>query len=170
MHSNRENLLNLLTSLKRSQIASGLSSLVDYSCLLFLTEICHVWYILSAAIGGSLGGSLNFYLNRRWSFRASSDAWHSQALRYFFVALSSLGINLTGTYLLKEYCKLHYLFASLILSFFVGLFFNFPMQKFYIYRRRPQPQIQKTLLRLTQESATRPTKSTPEARHRKTAS
>ena len=142
MQLNRENLLSSLTSFKRSQMASGISSLVDYSCLLFLTEFCHVWYILSAAIGGFLGGSINFYLNRRWSFHASSDAWHRQAFRYFIVSVTSLIINLTGTYFLKEFLKVHYFIASMILSFFVGLVFNFPMQKFYIYRIPSQPKHQ----------------------------
>jgi putative flippase GtrA len=135
MHLNRENPLSLLTSLKRSQIASGVSSLVDYSCLIFFTEVCHTWYILSAAIGGVMGGSLNFYLNRRWSFNSTSDLWHHQALRYLLVSITSLGLNLSGTYLLKESMKLHYLLASMVISFSVGILFNFPMQRLFIYRQ-----------------------------------
>ena len=140
MHLQHENPLSLLTSFKRSQLSSGVSSLVDYSCLIFFTEICHLWYLMSAAIGGLLGGSLNFYLNRRWSFNATADHWHHQALRYLFVSLSSLGLNLAGTYAVKEHLKVHYVLASMLVSFWVGILYNFPMQKLFIYRQsRLQP-------------------------------
>src|SRR5437773_3246421 len=93
----------LMVSLRRSQIASLTATLVDFSCLIFLVEIGHVWYVAATAIAAFLGAIVNFILGRRWSFEAEHQAVRGQVIRYAAVSGLSLALNSLGVYFLTEY-------------------------------------------------------------------
>jgi putative flippase GtrA len=125
----------LMVSLRRSQIASLSATLVDFGSLVFLVEIGRIWYVAATATAALLGASVNFFLGRHWSFVAEHDSIQGQALRYTAVAAASLVLNSSGVYLLTDHLGLHYLISKAITAILVGLLFNFPLHRRFVFRR-----------------------------------
>jgi putative flippase GtrA len=107
---------------------------VDFGLLFSLTEILHVWYVVSTASGALAGAITNFLLNRNWSFEAKHDAAHHQAKRYALVSGGSLILNTAGVWAVTEYFHVHYGISVVVVSLLVGFFFNFPLQRGYVFR------------------------------------
>jgi putative flippase GtrA len=126
----------LMVSLRRSQIASLTATVVDFSCLVFLVEVAHIWYVVATVIAGFLGAFVNFMLGRHWSFTADDEAFHGQAIRYAAVCAASLVLNSLGVYLLTEYLKMHYAMSKVVTAILVGVLFNFPLHRRFVFSRR----------------------------------
>lgn len=125
----------LMVSLRRSQIASLMATLVDFGSLIFFVEIGHVWYVAATATGAFLGALINFILGRHWSFAANDEAVRGQAIRYAAVSAVSLLLNSLGVYLLTDYLEIHYAISRAIIAFLVGILFNFPLHRSFVFRR-----------------------------------
>ncbi|MEO7164666.1 MAG: GtrA family protein [Bdellovibrionia bacterium] len=123
-----------LTSFGRAQISGLIASIVDYGSLFLMTEKFHVWYVIATGSGAFLGAITNFLLNRYWTFKASHGPLNRQALRYFFVSAGSLILNTVGVYLVTEFEKLHYAASVALVSLGVGIFYNYPLHKHFVYR------------------------------------
>ena len=126
----------LLTSLRRSQIASLTATLIDFGTMVFLTEVAGLWYVAATASGAFVGAVVNFFLGRHWSFTAGHQPIHGQFLRYAIVSAMSLALNTLGVYLLTEYLNLHYTLSRAIIAVAVALLFNFPLHRRFVFRRR----------------------------------
>jgi putative flippase GtrA len=126
----------LLISLRRSQIASLTATVVDFSALIFLVEIVHVWYVAATATGAFLGALVNFVLGRQWSFEAHEQSVRGQLIRYAAVSAVSLVLNSLGVYLLTEYCGTHYTISKAVTAVLVGVLFNFPLHRRFVFGRR----------------------------------
>jgi putative flippase GtrA len=134
MHSAATYRPSTLSTFSRSQVASLVATTVDYGSLFLLTELCGVWYVTATAWGAFFGAVANFVINRHWSFQAAHKRWYSQALRYSIVSAGSLALNTGGVYLVTEYGKLHYAFSVVLVSIGVGIFFNYPLHRHFVYR------------------------------------
>jgi len=126
----------LMVSLKRSQIASLTATVVDFCTLIFLVEFGHVWYVAATATGAFLGALVNFILGRHWSFEAGHEDVRGQAMRYAAVSTISLVLNSLGVYLLTEQVALHYTISKVITALSVGILFNFPLHRRFVFRRQ----------------------------------
>jgi putative flippase GtrA len=125
---------SLMGSFSRSQIASATATLVDFTLLFFLAEVCHVWYVAATALGALAGAVTNFIMNRHWSFLATHHHWSNQAMRYAWVSGGSLILNSLGVYLMTESLHVHYSVSVVVISFLVGWAFNFPLHRHYVFR------------------------------------
>jgi putative flippase GtrA len=123
-----------LASFSRAQVSSALATLADFGLLFFLTEIVHVYYVTSVAVGALAGAILNFMINRRWSFEASQGSVHHQAFRYALVSAGSLILNTGGTYLVTESFKIPYGFSVVAVSLLVGFAFNYPLHRYFVFK------------------------------------
>jgi putative flippase GtrA len=121
-------------SFSRSQITSAVATAADFGLLFSLTEIFHVWYVPAVALGALVGAVTNFFLNRHWSFAASQEVWQGQALRYSLVSAGSLLLNTAGTWFVTEYVHVHYSLSVITVSIAVGFFFNYPMQRHFVFK------------------------------------
>jgi putative flippase GtrA len=121
-------------SLGRAQIAALAATAVDFGTLFFATERLHVWYVLSTGLGALLGAGTNFVLNRFWSFEATHVTWGPQAVRYGLVSAGSLGLNMLGVYAITAGFGLKYGFSKIITAVLVGLLFNFPLHRRYVFK------------------------------------
>jgi putative flippase GtrA len=131
---------SLLVSLRRSQIASLTATVVDFTTLIFLVEIGRLWYVAATAIGAFLGAVVNFMLGRHWSFVADHDAVRGQAIRYAVVSAVSLVLNSLGVYLLTDYLKIHYAVSKALTAFLIGILFNFPLHRWFVFGRQTYAQ------------------------------
>lgn len=125
-----------MVSLRRSQIASLTATAVDFSSLIFLVEVCRVWYVAATAIGAAVGALVNFFLGRHWSFTARDQAVPGQALRYAAVAALSLVLNSLAVYLFTAHLNIHYVISRVIAAISIGLLFNFPLHRRFVFGRR----------------------------------
>lgn len=121
-------------SLGRSQVSSLAATVLDFSVLFLCVEILGVWYPVATGIGALSGAILNFTMGRRWSFEANTREWSDQALRYAYVSLASLGLNVVGVYVITEYLGITYGYSRGITAFVIGLCFNFPLHRHYVFR------------------------------------
>ncbi|HEY6199144.1 MAG TPA: GtrA family protein [Candidatus Binatia bacterium] len=126
----------LMVSLRRSQVASLTATLVDFSTMVFLTEVAGVWYVAATATGAFIGAVVNFLLGRHWTFTADHEAIPGQVIRYAVVSAVSLGLNTAGVYLLTDYAHLHYALSRVIVAMSVGLLFNFPLHRHFVFNRQ----------------------------------
>ena len=125
-----------MLSLKRSQIASLTATIADFCSLIFLVEIARVWYVAATAIGACLGAFVNFILGRHWTFMAHDESFRGQALRYAAVAAVSLALNSLGVYFLTAYLNIHYAISRVITAVLVGVLFNFPLHRHFVFGRQ----------------------------------
>ncbi len=123
----------LMVSLKRSQVASLTATLIDFGSLIFFVEVFGVWYVAATAMGAFFGAVVNFILGRHWSFTAEKGSVRGQAVRYTAVAAASLVLNSLGVYLLTEYLDIHYAVSRAITAVLVGLLFNFPLHRRFVF-------------------------------------
>ena len=101
---------------------------------MFLVEICKVWYVAATVFGAIAGAGTNFLLGRHWSFEAHEKQFHGQALRYAIVSGFSLVLNASGVYLLTDTLGLKYFYSKAIVAILVGIFFNFPLHRIYVFK------------------------------------
>ncbi|MGK5084375.1 GtrA family protein [Bdellovibrionota bacterium FG-1] len=125
---------SLFASFSRSQLSSFAATAADFGLLFTLTEVFHVWYVIATAAGALAGAASNFFMNRYWSFSATHDVWHRQARRYSIVSGMSMLLNTGGAYAFTEWGHLHYSISVISTSILVGVLFNFPMQRQYVFR------------------------------------
>jgi putative flippase GtrA len=125
---------SFFSQFKRSQVSSFAATILDYGTLFSLTELLHVYYVISVACGALIGATVNFFLNRHWSFESADGNVHHQALRYCLVSGGSLGLNTGGVYFVTEYFHIHYAISVVIVSLLVGFLFNFPLQRGFVFR------------------------------------
>jgi putative flippase GtrA len=126
----------LLVSLRRSQVAALIATVVDFSTMISLIEFAGVWYVAATAAGAFVGAVVNFFLGRHWSFTAGHQPIHGQFARYAIVSAVSLALNTLGVYLLTDYAGFHYTISRAITAVSVALLFNFPLHRRFVFGRR----------------------------------
>jgi len=125
-----------LGSFSRAQVSSALATTVDFGLLFGLVEHAGVWYVAATAIGTLAGGITNFLVNRYWTFRASHKVWHEQAFRYAIISVSSMLLNAGGVWAVTEWFGVHYSVSVVVVSALVGLLFNFPLHRHYVFSHK----------------------------------
>jgi len=118
----------------KSQASSLIATIVDFTVLICLTELLGVYYVHSVAVGAAAGAIVSFYLGRNWAFKRKDGKLSYQAIRYLFTSSASLFLNTYGVFLITEGLGIDYIYSKLIVSFLVGVFFNFFMFRYFVYR------------------------------------
>lgn len=118
----------------RHQLASVVSTAVDFGTMVLLVSGIGVDPVPATAAGAACGALTNFTLGRRWIFRAHDGSATSQALRYAIVSGASLGLNTFGEWLVHVKAGQQYVVARAIVAVVVSLAWNFPMHKWFVFR------------------------------------
>ena len=117
----------------KSNIASISASLADYFVTIIAVQVCGFPIVLAGITGTVSGGAINFHMGRLWVFQKNQSARREQVKRYFVVWFGNLMLNTTGLYVLKSHV-VHYIIARLIISILVSVFYNYPLQKNYVFQ------------------------------------
>jgi putative flippase GtrA len=125
----------LWTLLGRHQLAAIVCTGVDFGVMGLAVELFDVDPVLATLLGALCGGITNFLLARRWIFEAHEDRAAPQALRYALVSGTSAGLNAFGEYITHTVLGVKYFGARMIVAALVSLFWNFPMQRYFVFRR-----------------------------------
>ena len=119
----------------RSQVSAFIGGVVDYLAMIFFTEIVGIHYVASIALGGIVGGVVNYSINRYWAFDARDGKKRTQLPKYLVVAIGSILLKSSGTYALTEWLRLDYRISRLIIDAFVAFGFNFMLQKYWVFKK-----------------------------------
>jgi putative flippase GtrA len=120
----------------RAQIASLVASLVDFWVTIILKEWMGFWYVAASATGTTLGGVTNFVIGRQWVFKSFNRQAEIQLLRYILVWLGYLILTTSGVYLLTHYTPMTYLISKVIVSLFMAISYNYPLQKKFVFSKK----------------------------------
>lgn len=117
----------------KAQAASLTATIVDFTVTFLLKEIFH-WVMLASILGTVSGGVVNFTMNRSWVFKAHSGKIHFHAIKYLLVWVGNLLLVTGGVYLLTKKMGVDLLLSKIIVSLFVGFFYNYFLQKKFVFK------------------------------------
>lgn len=123
-----------LTSLWRAQATSVLSSTTDY-CIFLLAQFCGAFYVISTICGAICGAVVSFNLSRNWAYKSTENKISTQAMKYACASGFSLMMNVAGMVLFVEQFKMNEEISKLIVAILVGLFINFPIYKYWVFKK-----------------------------------
>lgn len=136
----------LICTFLRSGVSSQLASIVDLSLGFVLFSWCHFDAFLATAIGAIAGGAINCAVNYKFTFHADGCPWSAVIIKYTMVWVGSLLLNSFGTDWLTSLferwpllaalgvtSKGCYAGARLIVSLLVSWFWNFLLQRYFVY-------------------------------------
>ncbi|GAB3817762.1 GtrA family protein [Pontibacter rugosus] len=123
----------MLTFIK-AQAASLVASGVDFLVTILAVELFGLWYVAATVMGTVTGGITHFSLGRTWVFNASHKTIPTQFLKYFMVWTGSLLLNASGVYMITHYGGVNYIFSKIFISLLVGIFYNYIIQKRYVFK------------------------------------
>jgi putative flippase GtrA len=133
-------LIEELVVFLKAQVSSLVGGGVDYAIMVFFTEVFHVHYTISIAIGGIFGAVINFGINKGWTFRAKDKPYkhgtYIQIFKFSLVVINSIVLKSTGTYLITNYLKIDYKISRIIVDLIVSLAFNFTLQRRWVFNRQ----------------------------------
>jgi putative flippase GtrA len=118
----------------KAQLSSFISTLADFLLTRVLTEWMGIWYLLSSILGTISGGYVNFLLGRYWVFKGRKHKKLVQAGRYTLIWIGNLALNTMGVYVFTELLQLHYMISKALVSIAVGVFYNYQLQKSYVFQ------------------------------------
>ena len=124
-----------LVVFSQHQIAAILATALDYAVMILCVSVAGAAATLGTAAGSLVGAVANFTLGRRWVFQSTASAIRGQALRYAFVSLLSLVFE-TAAEKLMVAIGLNYVVARLIASSCVGVLWNYPMHRAFVFKAR----------------------------------
>lgn len=118
----------------KSQASSFIATGVEYGTLTSWVEFLHFYYPFGVALGAMTGAITNFTISRYWAFKAGSAPVGPQILKYVVVSAGSMALNTGGVYLVTEYLHIYYLFSTMAVGLIVGFVYNYPLQKYWVYK------------------------------------
>lgn len=133
------NIVARLIVFAKAQVSAFVGGVTDYAIMIFFTEVFHVHYTVSIAIGGVIGAVVNFSLNNKWTFHSKNapykNSTRKQFLRFVLVVVNSIILKSTGTYAITTFLGIDYKISRLITDLFVSIGFNYTLQRFWVFKK-----------------------------------
>ena len=121
----------------RANLSSSIASGLEYLLVTGLV-LARVHYLAAATAGAVTGAVTDFSLKRHWAFnRAVKGTVQHEGLRYLAVSSASLALNLALSYGLVDGLLLPAVPGVIAASILVGLAWNYPLHRYYVFRTRP---------------------------------
>jgi len=127
----------LIAQLIKFGLVGGIAFIIDYSVLVFLTQICHVFYLASATISFTVALIFNFFASMRFVFRGREGVSRVRLFIVFAVlAVIGLGLNDLLMWLGVSVLSFDYRIVKIPATAIV-MIYNFITRKLLIEGRRP---------------------------------
>jgi putative flippase GtrA len=125
----------------KAQLASLIATGVDFLVTFILLRWVGIPPVAASArvtfygVTGTLcGGFTYFMIGRNWVFNAQEKKWLAQVNRYVPVWIGNLVLNGSGLYLLTRYAGIQPMLAKVITATLVAVFYNYPLQKRFVFK------------------------------------
>jgi len=103
--------------------------------MLLCKEILGFSVSLAICISGVVGAIVNFTINRVWAFKKEDAAVGNQLWKFVLVVIGSIVLKSQGTPFLSEQTGIDYKITRLIVELIVSLGFNYPLQRFWVFKK-----------------------------------
>ena len=133
------NFIERLFVFAKAQVSAFIGGITDYAFMIFFTEVFHVHYTISIAIGGIIGAVINFSLNRYWTFPTKElrykNSIKKQLLKFVLVVLNSILLKSTGTYVITTFLNIDYKISRVVVDLFVSIGLNYNLQRNWVFKK-----------------------------------
>lgn len=109
-------------------VVGGLSFLLDYGLLYFLTEHVGVYYLYSSGISFTVSVVFNYWLCVVYVFRAARNQTARQATVFIGSSVLGLGLNQLCMWVFVDFFAMHYMLAKIVATIVVT-FWNYVMKR-----------------------------------------
>ena len=123
-------------SLVRFGISSAIATLADFVAVVALVDQ-GLPATAATFLGCGIGACVNFTINRFWAFDHNNEAFIGQMWRYGFASGTGALLNAGGVAVLLLLPSLDYRIAWTITRAAVWLFWNYPLNRNYVFAKAP---------------------------------
>lgn len=126
---------NIMIQFFRYVFVGGTAFVVDFFFLYFLSDICGIYYLVSAVFSFIISVLVNYVMSTRWVF--NQDNIENKVVEFnLFMLISTIGLVFTEIllYFFTDICGIHYLISKII-SAVIVLFWNFLARRVMFYGR-----------------------------------
>ena len=132
----------------RAQLSAQMATITDFVITIILAKFFAMYYVYATCIGSACGGIFNCIINYEWTFKCHECKKIHVIIKYTSVWAGSVFLNTYGTYYLTEwilgidwirdvlirYIDDFFIIPKLIVSMLVALFWNYYLQRIFVYR------------------------------------
>ncbi len=129
----RERTDDIFLQFFRYIFVGGTAFIVDFFFLYFFSDICGIYYLISAVLSFIISVLVNYVMSTRWVF--NQDNIGNKVLEFnLFILISTIGLVFTEIllYFFTDIVGLYYLVSKIIASIIV-LFWNFLARRVMFY-------------------------------------
>ena len=126
---------NIMIQFFRYVFVGGTAFVVDFFFIYFFSDICGIYYLVSAVFSFIISVLVNYVMSTRWVF--NQDNIENKVVEFnLFMLISTIGLVFTEIllYFFTDICGIHYLISKII-SAVIVLFWNFLARRVMFYGR-----------------------------------
>jgi len=122
----------------RYLVSGGLAFTVDIVLLYILTDLFHVWYIVSSVIAFSIAVIASFLMQKFWTFQhMETRGMHGQFGVFLLVSICNVALNTVLMHTFVERFHMWYLLGQIFASGIVAVI-SFFVYRHFIFQRKPE--------------------------------
>jgi len=115
-------------------IVGGISFIVDFGVTYIAKERIKLNKFVANTLGFCISATLNFNINRLWTFKSVDADIQMQFIRFICIAVGGLLINNLIVYYLTEKRQLNF-YGSKFIAVFIVTFYNFTMNNLITFAK-----------------------------------
>ena len=125
-------LKKLMPQIIKFGVIGGTAFFIDYGLLLFFTDICGIWYLLSSFLSYSISTVFNYWASMKFVFKGKEDMGKGKEFTIFVtLSLMGLGVNQVGMWGFVDGFGMDYKWAKIIVTAIV-MVWNFITRKIFL--------------------------------------
>ena len=125
-------LKKLMPQIIKFGVVGGTAFFIDYGLLLFFTDICGIWYLLSSFLSYSISTVFNCWASMKFVFKGKEDMGKGKEFTIFVtLSLMGLGVNQVGMWGFVDGFGMDYKWAKIIVTAIV-MVWNFITRKIFL--------------------------------------
>ena len=124
---------NIYLQFFRYIFVGGTAFVVDFFFLYFFSDICGIYYLISAILSFVISVVVNYLMSIKWVF--NQDNIDNKIMEFnMFLLISTIGLIFTEIllYFFTDICGIYYLISKII-SAIIVLFWNFIARRVMLY-------------------------------------
>lgn len=118
------NIQEFVLKFLRFGVAGFIGLMIDFGVTYFFKEVAKAHKYLSSAMGFTISATVNYFINRSWTFHSNDPGVLFQYSKFIVVALIGLAINTTVLYYVHHNRKQNFYVAKLLATG-ITVFWNF---------------------------------------------